>query len=232
MTTASDIHKTNHTPSSSSAWNTTTRHTNRILFASCHSQHYDYEQDGTGKKDDNRHDPQHEAAVSKIRKNNIWQAMTQRQASAFVWAGDAIYGDDFDYINFCNYYLPRFMATTMINKESTRVRRAWNRLCEEWLPHKSLPRPATPAQLETLYAHLLQKNGPYAHPYRRFVSSQPYLTVLGALDDHGTWQNDNLSSKGDRYISRKTVQSTLSLSQITTTASFSFIPLLYHRLWL
>lgn len=44
------------------------RRPSRILFASCNSQHYE---------------------------PVLWPAMTSRNASAFVWVGDAVYGDDF-----------------------------------------------------------------------------------------------------------------------------------------
>jgi PhoD-like phosphatase len=48
------------------------RAADRILVGSCHSQHY--LNDG---------------------KSLIWASMAKRNASAFVWAGDAVYGDDF-----------------------------------------------------------------------------------------------------------------------------------------
>lgn len=41
----------------------------RVLFASCSSQHY---------------------------KQVIWPSIISRNASAFVWAGDAVYADDFE----------------------------------------------------------------------------------------------------------------------------------------
>jgi hypothetical protein len=41
----------------------------RILFASCSSQHYE---------------------------QTLWPAIVERNATAFVWGGDAIYADDFE----------------------------------------------------------------------------------------------------------------------------------------
>jgi alkaline phosphatase D len=55
----------------------------RILFGSCHSQHY---------------------------KSLIWPSIRSRNAAAFVWAGDAIYADDFTYTK--GFRLPKHKAAT------------------------------------------------------------------------------------------------------------------------
>lgn len=80
----------------------------RIVFASCNSQHYDDELSHT-----------------------LWPAILSRNASAFVWTGDAIYADDF--------HPPKSYLHYLLGKPS--------------------PKPATPPVIRDLYAHLIQSPG-------------------------------------------------------------------------
>ena len=80
----------------------------RIIFASCNSQHYDDELSHT-----------------------LWPAILSRNASAFVWTGDAIYADDF--------HPPKSYLHYLLGKPS--------------------PKPATPPVIRDLYAHLIQSPG-------------------------------------------------------------------------
>ena len=79
----------------------------RIHFASCNSQHYD---------------------------QPLWPHVMERKAAAFVWAGDAIYGDDFEPIP------PE-------ERESS------------WYSPRTRVREATPAFLQNLYKEQLESAG-------------------------------------------------------------------------
>jgi len=65
---------------------TTTTKKDRIVFASCNSQHYYRTDDG-----DSDTTSQEGGGGEK----SIWDSVLERTPAAFVWAGDAVYADDF-----------------------------------------------------------------------------------------------------------------------------------------
>lgn len=136
----------------------------RIHLASCNSQHYD--------------------AV-------LWPAMMRRGAKVLVWAGDVVYGDDFEYIPY-------------------EERRGWK---EHMLPRRK--KDATPQRMEQLFSELLQHPGyqQYLHPPPHPMNGQneddkegrlnagrnddgsgkgisPPVVVLGTVDDHDYGTNN------------------------------------------
>lgn len=138
------------TTPSSSASTCKARKPDRILFGSCNSQHYE---------------------------QVLWTVVRSRNASAFVWAGDAVYGDDFEDSLphqasrlgslLTNQYLPRWLSDSQT---------------AQWLSSTVLAerkvKPATPYLLKELYQNLSQREG-----YKQILESN--MTILGAIDDHG-----------------------------------------------
>ena len=129
--------------------------TSRILFGSCHSQHY--------------YNNNNDSVLP------IWDTMSTRNASAMVWVGDAIYGDDFIHVSSPS---PTVTNTT---KWMTKLLSPSRR---------KIIRPATPSILQELYNELIANPG-YRRLTRRTTDSTAAtnnnhhpMTVLGVWDDH------------------------------------------------
>jgi alkaline phosphatase D len=119
----------------------------RIHFGSCNSQHYE---------------------------QVLWPHVSARRAAAFVWAGDAVYGDDFEYLSskkkFFSYW---------------------------WRAKKKQIKEATPSVLHNLYREQLLHPG-----YRALLSAhhdnisnnsnngRPPVVVMGTFDDHDYGRNN------------------------------------------
>jgi len=105
----------------------------RIHLGSCHSQHHP---------------------------SRIWPAIAARNGSAWVWIGDAVYGDDFQDLDSSKNYT---MSERMMQKT---------------------PRDGTPSILQDLYRDMLQSDG-----YTSFLQRRQPI-VLGTIDDHDYGRNN------------------------------------------
>jgi alkaline phosphatase D len=111
---------------------------NRILVASCNSQYY---------------------------KPVLWESMSERNAAAFIWAGDAIYGDTFTRTNLS--IIERVLGTRKVQE-------------------------ATPQDLQKAYDIILNSTGycelltrqKREHRNKESSSFEHNMTVLGVWDDH------------------------------------------------
>lgn len=83
---------------------TTRRPTSRLLFASCSSQHYE---------------------------QPLWPAIASRNATAFIWSGDAIYADDFERANTNNWF-HKFFPKMVVREATPQV---LSQLYQEQLEH-------------------------------------------------------------------------------------------------
>jgi alkaline phosphatase D len=114
-----------------------TKMPDRIQFGSCNSQHYE---------------------------NVMWPHMKSRQPSAFVWVGDAVYADDFEW-------------TPAAERQS--IKDSLKRRVKE----------AVPEDLERLYQSLLKNDG-----YRTFIQpekeNETGPLIMGTFDDHDYGRNN------------------------------------------
>lgn len=108
----------------------------RIHFASCNSQHYE---------------------------NVMWPRMKSRQPSAFVWAGDAVYADDFE-------WTPSSERKSMKDHLKRRIKEA------------------KPEDLERLYDGLLQTAGYQSYIHADNATTRPF--IMGTFDDHDYGRNN------------------------------------------
>jgi len=107
----------------------------RIHFASCNSQHYE---------------------------NLMWPHMETRKPAAFVWVGDAIYSDDFEWI-------------------PPEERQSWS----EW--YKRRVKESTPEIMQRLYRDAVKHPGYRAYLHADDVDDVENATrpiVMGTFDDH------------------------------------------------
>ncbi len=117
----------------------------RILFGSCSSQHYE---------------------------QVLWPAIIHRNATSFVWGGDAIYGECDVGLSFvCFSYPLRLLSllslfTFGLTADDFHV-----------VNGKKVVKEATPLMLKELYTEQLQHAG-----YRALLDRN--VTILGAMDDH------------------------------------------------
>jgi hypothetical protein len=157
----------------------------RILIGSCHSQHYP--------------------------ESNIWNAMTQRNASTMIWAGDTIYGDDFH------------PSPTSLGSFSKSWWSKWN---TGTTTASTTVRPATPSVLQSLYEQLVD-DPRYSHFTRRISGNttttnnknhrpipQQTMTVLGVWDDHDYGINN-----GDKTYLYRTESAMLYLQFLQRSSS-------------
>lgn len=180
----------------------------RILFGSCHSQHY--------------------YLYNSQRKNEsdtlpIWESMSTRNASAMIWVGDAIYGDDF--------VRPPLSNTT--TAATTTTTWYWTKLLSSWNNGKMILRPATPSILQELYDQLITNPG-YIRFTRRSSSaititesttinnSNIPMTVLGVWDDHDYGINN-----GDYRYMYRTESAKLYLQFLQRSSSHTPLDLRY-----
>lgn len=120
----------------------------------------------------------------------IWETMSTRNASAMIWVGDAIYGDDFEVV--AHPPPPPHTPTTVSSSTTSSINTInWNQFVSSWFSFqgKRILRPATPTILQELFHQLITNPG-----YRRFTrrdvatmttaDNHPPMTVLGVWDDH------------------------------------------------
>lgn len=113
----------------------------RIIFGSCNSQHYE---------------------------QPFWKVIRERNPTAFIWAGDAVYADD---------QIRQSRSNDDHTEEQNRWR--WPRI----LKGGSQFTPATPEYLRQLYAEQLAVQG-----YRQLLQEDNgvggKISIFGAIDDH------------------------------------------------
>jgi hypothetical protein len=120
-----------------------------VLFGSCHSQHYF-----------RRAEQKEKERGGSSSSPPLWPAMSDRNATAFVWTGDAVYADDF---TFEKGGRKRPKDATPDVQE-----RLWAELLE--LPE---------------YKHFTRRQ-----PGDGLASRKPAMTVLGVFDDHDYGSNN------------------------------------------
>jgi hypothetical protein len=178
----------------------------RILFGSCHSQHY-------YNKYHNNNDQNASDTLP------IWDTMSTRNASAMIWVGDAIYGDDF----------VRAPLLTTTSKWYY-----WTKFLSSWNKGKMIVRPATPSILQELYDGLITNPG-YRRLTRRNSSATTStesttandsinfpMAVLGVWDDHDYGINN-----GDYRYMYRTESANLYIQFLQRSSSHTPLDLRY-----
>lgn len=123
----------------------------------------------------------------------MWDAMTARNASTFIWAGDAIYGDDFPN----SYNIDAAVGTSSSPRKIQE---------------------ATPTILSNLYNNLLNDPG-YMRLTGRIDSTEDGgggVRVLGVLDDH-----DYGTNNGDRTYQHRIESAKLYVEFLQASSSSS-----------
>jgi hypothetical protein len=134
----------------------------RLLFGSCTSQHYE---------------------------QPLWPVILSRKAAAFVWGGDAVYGDDrVHWISRCFHRAGTKEDHSNCNECCcSSSSSSWWWQWQSWIPKQRVILPATPSYLKELY----QQQKQLVPGYKAVLESG--MTIFGTWDDHdyGVNNGDN-----------------------------------------